>query len=92
MVWSFSVTPTVVQSPSVAEFVEHIFNVTSDVEGPPIVEVVEVEYVAFTVESLVADICVPVAPVPATANVNAEVVLVTLGTTGIVIVSPTPAI
>lgn len=82
MVWSFSRVAIVVQLPSVALFVEHIFSTTSDVDGPPIVEVVEVDTEQLIDESLVDEICVPVAPVPTSERLSVEVVRATLGMAG----------
>lgn len=83
MVWSLSKVATDVQLPSVALLVEHIFKITKDVDGPPMVEVVDVETQQEMLESLVAEICVPVAPVPTKDKDRVEVVLVVLGIAGL---------
>lgn len=53
--------------------------ITRDTGLPPSVTVTEVENVPRIEASLVADICEPVAPVPTSEGVIAEVVLAVLG-------------
>lgn len=86
IVWSFSNVATVVHEASVALLVEQIFSATSEVDGPPIVEVVEVLAVSLTEESFVALICVPVAPVATSESESVEVVRITDGIVGLFLI------